>query len=552
MGIFFSPSRMFHRSRGKRPPATRRLLMEALEDRLCPSYAAIDLGTLGGTSSFASAVNASGQVVGGSYTAAGDQRAFLSQNVNGTMTISDLGTLGGATSFAGDINTAGQIVGLSRTTADLTVNHAFLWTPTIANGTSGSMIDLGTLGGTVSNAGAINNHGQIVGYSRNAGGDFRTFVWENGVMYDLDTLLPANSGWVTQFYGIDINDSGQIAGTGLFNGVQRAFLISDNDGIFANGGLTITNLGTLGGGSSQGYGINSSGQVVGWSNVANGSPQAFRYSAGVMTGLKTLIGNPSFGANASYANAMNDTGQIVGSSVYDSTASHHAVIWQNGKISDLNKQLPHGSAWVLEQAFDINNAGRIVGQGTIGGQRHAFLLVSGAALQAESSSAAAVTSPLGLDQVQPLIAAALARWQAAGVDTSGLGNLQVGIADLGGTTLGMASGHTIWLDDNAAGWGWFADATPGGDSEFTTPGDQGEQGRMDLLTVLEHEIGHLLGRDHEAEGVMQHTLTAGTRRTVRPVLAAVTDELGVALAGFEWAEETPWMGGRPSGRGSKR
>ena len=39
---------------------------------------------------------------------------------------------------------------------------------------------------------------------------------------------------------------------------------------------------------------------------------------------------------------------------------------------------------------------------------------------------------------------------------------------------------------------------------------------MDLLTALEHELGHLLGRDHEAGGVMQETLTAGTRRTVAP------------------------------------
>jgi hypothetical protein len=71
---------------------------------------------------------------------------------------------------------------------------------------------------------------------------------------------------------------------------------------------------------------------------------------------------------------------------------------------------------------------------------------------------------------------------------------------------------------------------------------------MDLLTVLEHEIGHLLGNDHEADGVMQDTLTAGTRRTVSPV----TDELSVALTGFEWAEETPWIGGRQRGHGSRR
>ena len=68
---------------------------------------------------------------------------------------------------------------------------------------------------------------------------------------------------------------------------------------------------------------------------------------------------------------------------------------------------------------------------------------------------------------------------------------------MGGPKLGFAAGDTIWLDADAAGWGWFVDPTPGDDSEFTTPGDQGEQGRIDLLTALMHEIGHLLGHDHE-------------------------------------------------------
>ena len=58
--------------------------------------------------------------------------------------------------------------------------------------------------------------------------------------------------------------------------------------------------------------------MVGWSNIKNGNPHAFRYSGGVMTDLKTLIGNPTIGDNSSYAYAINDAGQIVGSSLYDS------------------------------------------------------------------------------------------------------------------------------------------------------------------------------------------------------------------------------------------
>ena len=65
--------------------------------------------------------------------------------------------------------------------------------------------------------------------------------------------------------------------------------------------------------------------------------------------------------------------------------------------------------------------------------------------------------------------------------------------------------NTIWLDPGAPG--------PGSDSDFTTPGDQGEQHRMDLLTLLEHEIGHVLGYEHEESGVMIDTLPAGTPAT---------------------------------------
>lgn len=150
-------------------------------------------------------------------------------------------------------------------------------------------------------------------------------------------------------------------------------------------------------------------------------------------------------------------------------------------------------------------------------------------LRAAAAAPAPVSGSLRADQVRPLLAEALARWQAAGVDASALRGVDVRIADLGGLTLGKADGGIIWLDDNAAGWGWFVDATPGQDSEFTTPGDQGEAGRMDLLTVLEHETGHLLGLGHTESGLMQDTLTAGTRRTVTPVDAARLTDLAILL-----------------------
>jgi hypothetical protein len=157
--------------------------------------------------------------------------------------------------------------------------------------------------------------------------------------------------------------------------------------------------------------------------------------------------------------------------------------------------------------------------GTSTGQESIYFrrAVAGSPLEATSIGHSQVNVALAWQQVAALLPEAIHRWQAAGIDTSALHGIDILIADLGGTTLGVASGHTIWLDDNAVGWGWFVDRTPGDDSEFATPGNQGEKDHMDMLTVLEHEVGHLLGYEHEQNSVMQETLSAGERLTLHGV-----------------------------------
>jgi hypothetical protein len=89
--------------------------------------------------------------------------------------------------------------------------------------------------------------------------------------------------------------------------------------------------------------------------------------------------------------------------------------------------------------------------------------------------------------------------------------MRVAIANLPGSYLGQTHGTTVYLDVNAAGRGWFIDSTPRKDSEFAKTGNQGEQGRMDLLTVVMHELGHVVGYGNGGSGVMSETLSAGTR-----------------------------------------
>jgi membrane-associated phospholipid phosphatase len=80
-------------------------------------------------------------------------------------------------------------------------------------------------------------------------------------------------------------------------------------------------------------------------------------------------------------------------------------------------------------------------------------------MRAMAAAPALVNVSLRSDQVQPHLTEALPRWQVDGVDTSGLHNPDVRIANPGGLTLAKAADAVIWLDDNAAGWGWFVDST---------------------------------------------------------------------------------------------
>lgn len=122
--------------------------------------------------------------------------------------------------------------------------------------------------------------------------------------------------------------------------------------------------------------------------------------------------------------------------------------------------------------------------------------------------------------LQATAEAAIARWVAAGIDAAQLQLLEsvaFGVTDLKGSILGLSTTGLVLVDTNAAGWGWFVDTTPLQDEEFAAAGGVvGEAGvRMDLLTVLVHELGHVLGLAdrHAAEdaSVMAGHLDVGQR-----------------------------------------
>lgn len=263
----------------------------------------IDLGTLGGGyESTATAVNNRGQVTGFAFNLIPDPffgtqaRPFLWEK--GVMR--DLGTLGGPDSPpTGIINESGQIAGYSFTNSipnpvtGMPTADPFLWK-------NGTMMDLGTLGGTLGSPSSLNNRGQVVG-SSNLAGDltFHPFLWDKreGIT-DLGTL-GGDNGAATW-----INDAGDVVGEADLPGSQLhdAFL-------WKHGAMT--DLGNLGL-TSFAFAINSEGQVVGHSKINDGTFRAFLWeSGGPMVDLNTLILSNS-SLLLTDAEDINDRGEIAG------------------------------------------------------------------------------------------------------------------------------------------------------------------------------------------------------------------------------------------------
>ena len=139
--------------------------------------------------------------------------------------MTELGILPGfSSSAASAINNSGQVVGQCDTGDNY--SHAFLYS-------GGAMIDLGTLpGGSYADALGINDGGQVVGYSSIAGGDYHAFLYSAGTMADLNSLVTLPGGaYLNGAYGI--NDLGEIAANGS-NG--HAYLLT-----LGNSVLTVVN-----------------------------------------------------------------------------------------------------------------------------------------------------------------------------------------------------------------------------------------------------------------------------------------------------------------------
>lgn len=337
-------------------------------------YVITDLGSLGGVSPYggsptsAQSINNAGQVVGSSYVASGVQQGFRTGPNSPINPATDaIGTLGGSGSSASSVNNSGQVAGSSQLSNGDT--HA------IRVDADGSIHDLGVLGGTVdfSLANGINDAGQVTGASWHTapgacfgiGGSVAFLTAANSAITasdDLGTLLSNCRG----SDGYAVNSSGVVVGYSafgnLFNPVQHAMVWTPGSGMVDLGVLGgVSTFPAVQGTNAVAYAINASGQIVGNStynhdsSVSIYSEHAFLTTAnGPMVDLGTL------GGTYSTAFGINTAGQIVGSSTTTADAALHGYLYMGNTMLDLNTMIGSAPKWVVQNASAINDNGQIV------------------------------------------------------------------------------------------------------------------------------------------------------------------------------------------------
>jgi probable HAF family extracellular repeat protein len=353
-------------------------------------YTVIDLGTLGGTYSYAWGLNNAGLVAGSSATRTQtdglSQTAFLWDRGQ----ITELGTLGGfntgLNSEAGGPNARGESALISETFITDSKGEDFCGFGTHrqclgAIWKNGVMTPLSTLGGNNSQAYWLNKRGQVVGVAENRHEDakcatpgqrlrFEAVIWQpNGEIRELRPLRGDTAG-----FAWGINDNGEAVGTsGLCSNISLPPVPPsgphavrwDKEGSphLIPGLAHINDIATD---------INNRGEVVVASQLPDGTVRSFLWTR--ETGTHDIGSLPgSVQTVVPCCHTMNDKGEITGFAI-DGKGNMRAFFWKNKVMVDLNTLIPKNSPLYLLASESINARGQIAGWGVNSkGDVHAFL-----------------------------------------------------------------------------------------------------------------------------------------------------------------------------------
>ncbi|MFK7819579.1 MAG: aryl-sulfate sulfotransferase [Planctomycetaceae bacterium] len=190
-----------------------------------------------------------------------------------------------------------------------------------------------------------------------------------------------------------------------------------------------------------------------------------------------------------------------------------------------------GHSVALFNAYTITGAPLNDDQGVDSGKAYVYFAGQDSPLTASGQPVQTVHGNLTTAELRPIVEAATAQWADGDLtrrQQDALARFTVSIGDLEPGRLGQASRTSIVIDSNAAGFGWYVDPTP-----FDLNDDEIGP-RMDLLTTVAHEIGHVLGHADlsDAPGdIMYERLAAGERRTFEAQLTnAVETEVDSLFA----------------------
>lgn len=339
-----------------------------------PRYALLDLGSFG-RESIANDINDAGQVVGQSRHPDGRIEAFRTQpNLPIDLANDGLGYMGGHPndSYASAVNDLGQVIGSSWTSSAVLVGFA------LSDGLFGPGDDLdpppgpGSLDGWNSNGSAINNRGQLVVSASPISQSDRLHAFRTSGLRPIDPAtddIGTLGGLITEAKGV--NASGQVVGGSTLPGekIRHAYRTGPDAPINPD----TDDLGGLGGDFNTAFAINDIGQVVGVGTLPGGEERAFRTAPGAaINPLTDELGTLGL---RSLATDINNSGVVVGHSEVGVDVWHAFVSVPGEPMADLNALLVNpipGS--VLSYALALNNAGQIVGTMHVGTAERAFLL----------------------------------------------------------------------------------------------------------------------------------------------------------------------------------